>query len=298
MAVADAGGSDAEAVASGSDPTWSPDGAAIALSAGGGRLVRLLNLARGVMVSLFQAPPGQQVVPLVWTDRQTLLCAQIAAGNTRLVAVLHSGHLARVAELGTARVVQVSKVPAPRGDILIATRSPGQGSITISVLDRRTWALTPAGTMRGITYVAGWSADGRWLALAPPPDASGEGRLCLVPVSGGQLSASAFAATTCLRFDGVPAGFAWEAKGARLSYVRVGGSGWGPELREVAILPAPPAARMPKANARTPRGIDRHTTWCRSLHGVLCLVESSSPEAGATQGPLARRLSLQSMSTR
>lgn len=240
VAVAEGGVSAPETVAAGGDPTWSPDGAAIVLSTGGGRVLQLLDIASGVAAPLFRALPGQRVVPLLWTDPQTLLGAEMTAGDTRLVKIRSdAGGLMALADLGPDRVIQASAPSADGEGIVLAARSPGQASVMLYVLDRHTWAVTPAGSVPGIKYVAGWSADGRWLALAPPSAASGEGRLCLVPISGGQMPAALSAAMSCVRFDGALAGLAWEAAGTRLSYVRVVGPGLGVQLREMAVGPPP-----------------------------------------------------------
>jgi DnaJ-like protein len=241
VAVTDSGESAAETLATGSDPTWSPDGAAIALSTSGQRLVRLVDLVSGKVVPLIQTLPGQRVIPLAWTDGQTLLCAEISAGDTRLMTILRGGQLTPVTDLGAERVTRVWTPPAGGDGILLTTRIPSEGGVTVYVLHRHTLALTLVGTVRGIGYMAGWSPNGRWLALARLSDRGGQSRLCLVPMSGGQLATGAFAAMMCVRFDGAVDGLAWEAQGARLTYIRVVGSGLAPELREVEVV-SPPAS--------------------------------------------------------
>lgn len=255
----------AQGLAAAADLAWSPDGTIIALSSPNERTLRLFNTTTAALAQLVRVPVGQRLIPLRWLDGQTLLCSLRTNGDTKLVTVdTTNATLTILTDLGTARVppALVPDTPQDGDQILYAARSTDPPGASLYTLDRQTHATASAGAGLELDYLAGWSPGAHWLALAPPSDVPQVSSICLLWVSGTHRSRTLFGAIQCLRIEGSLAGLAWEARGLRLSYVRMHGRGLGPELREIV---------MDVSGAASSAGATPYTDAVMPSRGILSL---------------------------
>lgn len=220
---------------------WSDDGTQIAYSANGQQQLRVAAVARGAP-RMLDKTFGQRLIPLGWQGSQVIEIVH-NKGAVSLVGVDAEDKqrvtLADVDSLATETTVIVSKV-----GIAYLTRNAVSPFVTFNWLaptSQQQWsALLPG--IQAVRFLAGWSADGAWMALAPASSddtSAGTSEICFARAPRAQSDPPSSWPLHCLLIPGVLDGMNWEPRSGTLSYVREAQPGGVLELRALHIQSSP-----------------------------------------------------------
>jgi hypothetical protein len=202
---------------------WSDDGAEIAYSANGQQQLRVASataMVHGASRTLVKTH-GQRLIPLGWQGSQII---EIVHHNDAISLVgvdATSGQNVTLAEadsLATETTVAVS----PAG-VAYLTQTDASPFVTFHWLTpEQQWSAQLPG-VQSARFLAGWSANGQWLALAPvvAADASvGTSEICLARAPYAYARPTTPWPLHCMLIPGMLEGMSWEPSGSALSYVR------------------------------------------------------------------------------
>lgn len=232
---------------------WSDDGTQIAYSANGQQQLRVTSVVQGAP-HMLDKTFGQRLIPLGWQGRQVVEIVH-NKGAVSLVGV-DAGDKQKVTLADVDSLATETSVVVAKSGVTYLTRNAVSPFVTLNGLapaSQQQWsALLPG--VQSVRFLAGWSADGDWMALAPASadDASaGTSEICLgrAPASGADPPSTW--PLRCLLIPGAVEGMNWEPQGSTLSYVREAQPGGALELRALHIQSSPMQGKTTHAAART-----------------------------------------------
>lgn len=217
--------------------TWSDDGTQIAYSAKGQQQLRVTSVVR-VAPRMLDKEPGERHIPLGWQGGQIVEIVH-KSGSVSLVRVDAADKqkvtLANLDSLATETTVVVSQTG------IAYLSQPGTSPfVTLNWLALASQQLSsvPLSGIQSVRFLAGWSADGDWVALASATSSdtsAGTSEICLAHAPHPQTTPPTSWPLHCLPIPGVVEGMSWEPRGSTLSYAREAQPGAPLEFRALHI---------------------------------------------------------------
>ena len=222
---------------------WSDDGTLIAYSANGQQHLRVASIGRGsskAVIKTLQRKPGERLIPLGWQGAQVVEIVHNGGAISLMgVDTLHDNQITTLADLD-ALASETTVAIAPDG-IAYISQTGGSPFVTFHWLapqPQQPWSAQLSG-VPSVRFLAGWSANGGWMALAPAASFSGSSAtasdICFAHAP--HLSGATVTQWPlhCLSIPGVVEGMSWEPQSSTLSYVRAAHPGGRLELRALRI---------------------------------------------------------------
>ena len=227
---------------------WSDDGTRIAYSANGQQQLRVASVTSATSAT-HDAPRtlvkthGQRLIPLGWQDGQ-------------IIEIVH--HSDAVSLVGVddtyGQSVTLAEADSLASETTVAVSHDGMAYLsqpTISPFVTFHW-LAPdqqwSAQLPGIQsarFLAGWSANGQWLALAPGSSADASGgssEICLARAPHAYAHPPTPWPLHCVSIPGILEGMSWEPGGSALSYIRQARPGGALEFRALRMQSYSPAS--------------------------------------------------------
>ena len=225
---------------------WSDEGAQIAYSANGQQQLRVVSVTQDAPRVL--TTPGQRLIPLGWLGSQIVEIAH----NNRAISLIgvDTAHHADVSLATLDSLATETTVVVGQGGVAYLTKPTTSPFVTFNWLapgqhDQygqygQPWSAQLSG-VQSVRFLAGWSADGDWMALAPATPASsanggaGTSEICLAHAPHAHAPPPSTWPLHCLLIPGFLQGMSWEPHGSTLSYVREAQPGGALEVRALTI---------------------------------------------------------------
>lgn len=262
---------------------WSDDGTQIAYSANGQQQLRVTSIVQGAP-RMLDKTSGQRLIPLGWQGQQVVEIVH-NKGAISLVGI-DAGDKQRVTLADVDSLATETTVVVAKSGVTYLTRNDVSYFAALHWLapaSGRQWsALLPG--IKSVRFLAGWSADGAWMALAPASSddtrndtSAGTSEICLgrAPASG--AAPPSMWSLRCLLIPGALEGMNWEPHGATLSYVREAQPGGALELRALHIQSSPMQGQAKTTHVATARtsAILRPTALSQSTHKIRIFADRS-----------------------